>query len=355
MLIGVGAIFLGSFNDRFGPRRLMTFGGMLAGTGYILMSRVNSVWQLYFFHGIIAGIGLSGTDVVLLSTTARWFVKRRGTMSGIVKVGTGVGILVVPIIAAWLISLYQWRNTLVIMGSALFIWVVFCAQFLRRNPSQLGLLPDGEASGPGPAVPLTESGLSFKQACSTRRFWMLCGAYFVVLFCTNTVIVHIAPYAVDLGLAASFAAAVLSIIGGSSIIGRLVMGIVNDRIGSQRAVIICFIIFIVSFSWLQFSRDTRGLFLFAMVYGFSHGGFYAILSPTVAEFFGTRSHGLLLGSVIFIGSVGGAIGPIVTGRIFDTMSSYQAAFLVLLLLAVTGLTLMFLSGQSRKRLANSGL
>ena len=84
MLIGIGAIFLGSLNDRFGPRILMMSCGILAGLGYFLMSQVSSIWQLYLFHGVIAGIGLSGTDVVLLSTTARWFIKRRGMMSSIV-------------------------------------------------------------------------------------------------------------------------------------------------------------------------------------------------------------------------------------------------------------------------------
>ena len=89
IVIGISAIFLGSLNDRFGPRVLMTCGGILAGLGFVLMSQIHSVWQLYLFHGVIVGIGLGGTDVVLLSTVARWFVKRRGIMSGSRKDGDG--------------------------------------------------------------------------------------------------------------------------------------------------------------------------------------------------------------------------------------------------------------------------
>ena len=111
MVIGVGAIFLGTLNDRYGPRLLMTIGGILAGLGYVLMSQVNSVWQLYLFYGVIVGIGLSGTDVILLSTTARWFIKRRGIMSGVVKMGTGIGIMLIPIITAGLIDSYAWRTS----------------------------------------------------------------------------------------------------------------------------------------------------------------------------------------------------------------------------------------------------
>ena len=104
MMVGFGAVLFGNLNDRFGPRLLVAGGGILAGLGYFLMSTTNSVWQLYLYYGVIAGIGLSGIDIILLSTTARWFIKRRGMMSGIVKMGTGIGILVMPIWLNFLIS-----------------------------------------------------------------------------------------------------------------------------------------------------------------------------------------------------------------------------------------------------------
>jgi MFS family permease len=351
LVIGIGAIFLGSLNDRFGPRVLMTFGGIMAGIGFVLMSQVHSVWQIYLFQGVIAGIGLAGTDVVLLSTVARWFVKRRGIMSGIVKTGTGIGIMVVPIISAWLISLYEWRNTLIILGTTLFIVVIAGAQLLRRDPAQMKLFPDGaERAQPG-VVPMSEAGLTLSQAGRTRRFWMLCGAYFMVFFISNTVIVHVAPFAVDLKLDASFAAAMVSVIGGASIAGRLMMGFVSDKIGSRRTLLICFSIFIAAFAWLQAVNSAWALALFTLVYGFAHGGFYAIMSPVVAEFFGTRAHGTIFGIVIFIASVGGAIGPILTGRIFDKTASYQAAFVILLVLVVTGFIMVFFSGPVKNKAA----
>ncbi len=354
IVIGIGAIFLGILNDRFSPRLLMTFCGLLAGLGFALMSQIHSVWQLYAFEGIIAGLGLSGTDVVLLSTTARWFVKRRGTMSGIVKMGTGLGIMLVPIISERLISSYGWRNTLIIMGTTLFILVTSGAQLLRRDPTQMKLLPDGAKTPvtdfplPEPGLPVREAGLSLVEAGHTRSFWMLCGAYFSVLFITNTTIVHIAPYAVDLELGASFGAALVSVIGGASIAGRLTMGTFSDRTGSKRALLVCFFIFIIAFTWLQPAKASWALIIFTLAYGFAHGGFYAIMSPVVAEFFGTHSHGTILGVVIFLGSVGGAIGPILTGRIFDNSASYQAAFLILLGLAAAGFVMVLFSGPAKK-------
>jgi MFS family permease len=345
--IGFGAIVLGNMNDRFGPRILVVFCGISAGLGYFLMSQINSIWQLYLFHGLIVGIGASGTDVILLSTTARWFVKRRGMMSGIVKIGTGVGIMIVPLIAAWLITSYGWRDSFSIIGITLAVVLVSGAQLLRRDPSRMGLLPDGEKTPDREISGLPETGLSLSQAARTLRFWMLCLAFFVILWCTFTIIIHFARYTVDLGFSVSFGATMISVIGGASIIGRLVMGISGDRVGSKRALLICSAVLIASFAWLQFAREAWSLVLFVVVYGFCHGGFYALVSPTVAEFFGTHSHGAIFGIVIFCSSIGGAIGPLVTGYIFDITDSYNTAFLLALALSVVGFASILFSGKTR--------
>ncbi len=348
IVIGFGAIALGNLNDRFGPRILIVLCGILAGLGYFLMSQINSIWQLYLFHGLIVGIGVSGTDVILLSTTARWFVRRRGMMSGIVKIGTGVGIMIIPLVAAWLISSYGWRTSFGVIGIALAIVLVLGAPLLRRDPARVGQLPDGEETGNSTNVQLPETGLSLSQAIRTMRFWMLCIAFFAILFCTFTIIVHFARHAVDLGFSVSFGATMISVIGGASIIGRLVMGITGDRIGNKRALLICFGGLIASYSWLQAAGEIWSLTLFVVVYGFCHGGFYALISPTVAEFFGTRSHGAIFGIVIFYGSMGGAIGPLVTGYIFDITTSYQTAFLLLLALAIAGFISILFSGTAQR-------
>jgi len=141
-------------------------------------------------------------------------------------------------------------------------------------------------------------------------------------------LVHIAPHAVDLGITPANAAGVLSTIGGVSIAGRAVMGTAGDRSGTRRAVIICSIVLVAGLVWLQFASELWMLYLFAAVYGFSHGGFFTVLSPLVADLFGLSSHGAIFGSVFFSGQIGGAIGPMLAGRIFDVTDSYQLAFLI---------------------------
>ena len=123
-------------------------------------------------------------------------------------------------------------------------------------------------------------------------------------------------------------------------IGRIAMGTANDRIGGKRSLIFCFIILIASLIWLQVASTAQMLFIFAVTYGFAHGGLFTVMSPTVAELFGTASHGLLFGMILFSGTIGGSIGPLLTGYIFDLTGSYRLAFMVLTAFAVLGLILI---------------
>ena len=343
LVMGAAGILAGRLNDRIGPKGLIVASGISMGLGYLLMSQLQAPWQLYLLYGLLVGIGFSTHDVITLSTVARWFSKRRGMMSGIVKVGTGSGQLVVPLIATALIAAYGWRNAYLIIGAAVLVILVAVAQVLRRDPQALGLLPDdGGHDSNSIVIGAKEPGVSMRAAARMREFWTICVAEFTIFFCLLTMIVHIVPYATDQGLSATAAAGVLATIGGVSMLGRAAMGVTNDRIGGKRSLIICFIILLGGLIWLQVAREAWMLFLFAPIYGFAHGGFFTVISPTVAELFGTDSHGLLFGVVLASGTVGGAIGQWLAGSTFDVTGSYQLVFLILTGLAVAGLILVAL-------------
>jgi len=154
--------------------------------------------------------------------------------------------------------------------------------------------------------------------------------------------VHIVPHGVDLGFPAANAATILAVIGGVSMVGRVVMGSAGDRVGSRLAISVCFPIMAVALFWLQIAQELWMLYLFAAVYGFAHGGFFALLSPLVAELFGLGSHGVIFGTVFFSGALGGSLGPVLVGYIFDVTNSYQLGFLVCALLAVISFILALL-------------
>ena len=331
VVLGLVGIIAGRLGDRIGPRLVMIGCGAFLGSAYLLMSRINAPWQLYLFYGVIVGIGLGGMDVLPLSTVARWFVKRRGMMTAILKIGSGVGMWILPLVATRLIANYGWRDAYIYLGIVVLGVIVMAAQFLRRDPARKGLLPYGvdEAGESDTENPhYREDGLSLREAMHTSQFRILCAMYGTALFCGSIMLVHIAPHAVDLGFPLASAAGVLSTIGGVSIAGRAVIGSVGDRIGTRKAVIICSVVLLVSLVWLQFASELWMLYLFAAMYGFSHGGFFTVLSPLVADLFGLSSHGAIFGSVFFSGTIGGAVGPMLAGRIFDVTGAYQLAFLI---------------------------
>ena len=139
LVAGANAILLGRLSDKYGPRLTMALSGIFLGCGLVLMSRATALWHIYLSLSLMAAIGVSGTDVVLLSTTTRWFVKYRGMMIGIVKVGTGVGMLIMPLLLNALISSFGWRIAFVVLGITCVVAYVLGAQFLVRDPGKKGL------------------------------------------------------------------------------------------------------------------------------------------------------------------------------------------------------------------------
>ena len=140
---GLIGIVMGGLNDRFGPRAVMTISGLLIALGYLLMSQIHAVWQLYLFYGIMISVSIA-IFTPLLSTVARWFVHRRGMMTGIVFAGSGVGMLIMPLVVNWIISAYDWRISCLVLGAVILIVVVLAAQFLKRDPGQVGQKAYGE-------------------------------------------------------------------------------------------------------------------------------------------------------------------------------------------------------------------
>ncbi len=349
LLLGLLAMGTGRLNDRFGPRLVLTAGGFLVGLGYILISQISGIWQLYLFYGVIMGIGMSSVYVPSVSTIARWFVKRRGMMTGIALASIGAGTMIMPLLAGWLISSYGWRISFIAMGIIVLALMISATQFLRRDPQSRGQLPDGSTEVGQESSNLEDSGLSLREAIHTRQLWML-GAIFLCLgFSAYAIITHIVIHATDLGIPVTSAVNILAIIGGLNIAGRIVIGGAADRIGSRRALIIGIVLLSISLLWLLIAKELWMLYLFAAIFGFTHA-VLVLLSPVVAELFGLSSHGVIMGFTDASCTIGVAIGPVLAGYIFDVTGSYQLGFLIVAAVSFIGLILaLFLKPISSRK------
>lgn len=339
---GLAAIGWGRLTDRFGPRLVVTAGGFFLGLGYLLMSQISALWQLYLFSGVIAGIGLGVAWVPLLSPITRWFIKKRGMATGIAVAGVGVGIMIMPPAASWLISNYGWRLAYTVIGIVTLASVIPAAQFLKRDPDQMGLVPYGVDEVKIDSPNLETGGFSFQEAIRVKQFWMLSAMWLFFGFSLETIFVHIVPYATDLGISAISAANILAISGGVSILGGIIIGNIADRSGNRPALIITSILFAGALIWLIVAKELRMLYLLAAIFGFGYGGLFALESPIIAKLFGLNSHGAIMGYVGVSYMIGGALGPVLAGRMFDITGNYQTAFLISAAASVIALILALL-------------
>ena len=342
LIRGSLSIVTGKLSDKFGLRIVATACGLFLGFGFLLMSRISDIWQLYLFYGVIVATGMAGCWVPLIATVARWFVKRRGLMTGIVTSGIGLGTAIIPLVATRLISTYDWRMSYLILGGTILVVITLAAQFLRRDPRQIGQLPYGENEIKQESLTSEAKGVSLQEAIHTGQFWMLCAMFFCYGFFLHTIIVHIVPYATELGISPISAANILAIIGGVGIAGRIAIGITADKIGNRQALIIGFILMSAALFWLVPARELWMLYLFAVIFGFAYGSLSALQSLITAELFGLSSLGIIVGSLTFSFTIGNAVGVFLAGHIFDITGSYYLAFFSSAALGIAGLILTVL-------------
>ncbi len=333
---GFLGIFGGRLSDTYGPRPLATIGGLFIGIGFLLMSQVSSLWQVYLIWGVLFGVGGGSCYIPVTSTIPRWFAKRRGIAVGITVTGIGLGGVISPTLAQWLISSYDWRQACIILGLITSIIIIPLAQFMKHSPQRVGLKPYGENGTIEDKQPSASivGGLSFKQAIKTSRFWLFGLILFCFVFAVLVIIVHIAPYAVDIGISAIVAASAVSILAAASVIGRFSLGFISDRIGARRVLTACLVTVTLALIWLLFSKEIWMLYAFAVVFGVAFGGIVPLQPLVVADLFGLSSLGIIFGTVHFLGTIGGALGAPLAGSIFDVTRSYHLAFLICVIIGV---------------------
>lgn len=323
----------GRLNDRYGPRLTLAISIIALSTGYALMSIINVPWQLYAFYGIIIGTGAGFAFVPVTSTVSRWFVERRGMALGITVAGVGIGTLILAPFAQFLIFTFDWRSSYLIIAGLLFIIGLPISRLMRLHPSEKGLLPYGmkeiEAENKQRDDSLCNTvDFSFKQAINTKAFWLLCVMYMFLVFSVQMIMVHLKAHAVDLGVAEMTAATTIGIIGGSSILGRITMGSLSDRIGRKASLLIAYLLMAMAMLWLLKARQVWQFYLFSAIFGFGYGSNIPLFPAITADWFGTKAHGITFGAVSVAGGIGGAIGPALAAYIFDTMGCYDIAFIV---------------------------
>jgi len=344
---GFLGIFAGKVGDKHGPKVIGMTTGFLLGLGFILLSRIQSIWHFYAIHLFLLAGGIGCVWPGLVPAIARWFTKRRGLMTGTMASGIGFGTFLVPPVASWMISLYDWRRAYLFIGISTFVFAVLFSQFLKRDPAQLNQLPYGEDHN-GEKEPPSGPEFRFWTAVRSGMFMLLCSIYFCYGYSLHAIVVHIVPHAIDMGLTPPNASRILAIIGLTSIGSRILIAGASDRIGVKPSLLVVFCLLFVSLLWVNRAKGDLGLYLFGFLFGLSYGGIMSLQALAVAELFGLTAVGQILGAVAFAYTIGASIGPLATGYVFDLYGGYSMAFLVATVFSGLSLLLTFYLKIPRK-------
>ena len=325
--------FSGPVADRLGPRRVILAGVVLIAAGLALASAAQHLWQIYLTYSLCVGVGVGFTYVPSVGTVQRWFSRRRGFASGLAVAGIGAGTLVIPLLAAWVISGWGWRAAYLVLAALTLVVGVPAAWFIEHSPARRGLAADGDA----PAVPgeageagsaVLAPGFSVSEAVRERVFWLLYAATFATGIGLFIPFVHLAPYARDHGLPDGFGTLLIGFIGAGSTFGRLFLGGFADRIGRRAALVCVYCVMGLSLlGWLA-ARDGWSLVTFALVFGTAYGGFVALVPALTTDYFGGRNAGGIIGVLYTAAGVGALFGPTLAGAMYDARDSYTIPILL---------------------------
>jgi sugar phosphate permease len=328
----------GWFIDRFGPRRLMLTGIVLGGVALIGLSMMTALWQFYLFYLFNALGYLFGGPLPNQVLVSRWFDKSRGKVMGIAYLGIGIGGMLVPQVAKALNMQFGWRGGLMCLG-VLMIAIAFpMAWFVKDNPDGATV----ETKKAHPQVP-------FKQVFKGWPFYLLLIGSVCSIGAVSGTSQNLKLFlSIDLKYTQQEAANVLSIVLGSSIIGRLLMGWLADKIQKKYVMILIYGLVALSIPLLFVADSISIMYVFAFFFGMALGGDYMIIPLMAAELFGVKVMGRVMGIIISADGLGEAFGPMLAAHIRDRTGSYLYGFSALIVLGVIGTLAVILLPSRRK-------
>jgi MFS transporter, OFA family, oxalate/formate antiporter len=312
----------GRLTDRWGPRAVITAGGVFLGVALAAMAGVTQLWQPYVLYGLVAAIGMGTAYVPCSSTVVKWFARRRGLAVGLAGSGGSAGTFALPPLAQWLVSAVGWRVAYVVFGAAVLVTLATVARVMRRDPESMGLHPDGVLETPGAVLP----GVRLGVALRAPALWLLGIALTATWIPVFIPLVHLVSLARDLGHGPATGAWLVSALGAGAVAGRLTMGPISDRIGRKPALVFGTAAQAVAFLAYAKVASVQGLAAATVAFGYSYGAVSTLFPAAVADFFGRSAAGAIVGFLFMSAGSMAAWGPLAAGAIYDAYGSYSPAF-----------------------------
>jgi len=313
----------GHLSDRFGPRIVVATGAVVMSIGLALTSMIDRLWLGYITYGIGVGVGVACAYVPMVAVVGGWFIRRRNTALGIAVAGIGFGTVCGAPLSAALISHLGWRATYLTFAVATGAILLGCAWIVERPP-----------------VHVTPSRMRLGDAIRSPAFGFMYASSVTMSIVLFVPFVYLPSFARDHGASEFASAALVGIIGGASVAGRMGLGSMADRAGVVRLYQGSFLVLALSYGiWLA-AASYPVMVVFALVMGAGYGGYVALSPAVIAHLFGTNRMGTMLGALYTSGGLGAMIGPPLVGMMIDRTGSYRVAIAVAFAIAMGSFALL---------------
>ena len=322
--------FAGWLVDRFGPRRLMVVGILMAGIALVGLGMIRTLAGFYLFYLFNALGNVCGGPLPNQVLLSRWFTAARGRAMGFAYLGIGIGGALVPFLAVWLAGAVGWQGALQVIGALIILVALPLALIVRESPEQTSPTSRTSPNFPQPSV---------RPVLHRPAFYLLLVGSMCSIAAVGGTNQHLKLFlSLDHGFTQAAAARIASLVLASSLVGRLGMGWLADRFPKKYVMLLIYLLVAsaIPLLFLVGARGAGAIYLFAVIFGIGLGGEYMVIPLMAAELFGVRVLGRAMGVVLAADGVAEAVAPVLVGRMHDVTGSYASGFLAVIAFALAG-------------------
>jgi MFS family permease len=304
----------GTLSDRIGPRPVVLTGSIVIAASLALASRATSLIEFQLLFGLLLGAATAAIFAPMMATVTGWFETRRSLAVSLVSAGMGMAPMTMSPLVAWLVQSHDWRTTMQILAVVIASIMIPVSLLVRRPPALAG-----GAAASGDAGP---SEMSISQAVKSPQFIILLATNFFCCATHSGPIIHTVSYAISCGIPLIAAVSIYSVEGLAGLFGRIGFGLLGDRFGAKRVLVIGLLLQAFGALAYVFVRELAAFYAVAALFGFIYAGTMPLYAAIARENFPLKIMGTVIGGTAMAGSLGMATGPIAGGLIYDTFASY---------------------------------
>ncbi|MEI5663585.1 MFS transporter [Bosea sp. CCNWLW174] len=335
LAMAAASMVWGNLSDRYGPRPVVLTGSIVLAASLAFASRADSLIEFQLLFGLLVGAATAAVFAPMMACVTGWFETQRGLAVSLVSAGMGMAPMTMAPLAAWLVTIHDWRASMQIIAGIAAVLMIPAALLVRRPPALEAAAAKTETTE------VTQEEMSVGQAVRSPQFITLMLANFFCCATHSGPIFHTVSYAVSCGIPMLAAVSIYSVEGLAGMFGRLGFGVAGDRFGAQRVLILGLLAQAFGVLAYAFVGELAGFYAVAVIVGFIYAGTMPLYAVIIRENFPLKMMGTIIGGTAMAGSLGMSTGPLLGGLIYDRFGSYAPMYVGSWLLGLAAMLVLW--------------